>query len=80
MIYEIELSDIENLAFTAIAADPHDWITNAAKERCRIAMDEIVNVTVQKCLQHGVTIPSTKEQIIQLAFDYEWVKPLSSNT
>lgn len=80
MIYEIELSEIENLAFSAVAANPHDWITNAAKERCRIAIDDIVNITVQKCLQNGVTIPSTKEQIIQLAFDYEWVKPLSSNT
>lgn len=69
----IELTDTENTVLHFIAADPQFWVENFTKERCRIAMDEIINMTVRKCLDEGVTLPSTRDAIVALAFERKWV-------
>ena len=40
--FTITLTDTENKAMEYCAADVDDWITNAATNRARIAIDEIV--------------------------------------
>lgn len=72
--YTIELSDTEDLALSAVSISQFEWINNAAHERCRIAIDEIVASTVQRCLSEGVQIPGTKEEIVALAFEKGWTK------
>ena len=69
----IELTDSEYQVFKLIAADPTDWVTNAAKERCRIAIDEIVSMVVQKCLNERHSIPATREEMVDLAITKGWV-------
>ena len=72
--YNIELTETEDLAMRYAALDVDDWIQNAAHERARIAIDEIVKIAVEKFLEAGQTIPGSREQIVAAAFANGWVK------
>jgi hypothetical protein len=72
--YTIILSDAEDKALSYASYSQDDWIQNSVHERCRIAIDEIVAITVQKCLQNNIQIPSSKEEIVDLAFSGGWIK------
>lgn len=66
----VTLSDAEYKALTVVALDPSEYVNNFAKERCRIAIDEIVNAEVQRKLAAGEPITGSKEDIV-LAADVE---------
>jgi hypothetical protein len=72
--YTITLSAAEDKALSYAAFSQQDWIDNAVHDRCRIAIDEIAQITVQKCLEAGIQIPASKEAMVDLAFDQGWVK------
>lgn len=72
--YTITLTDAENMALGYAAFSQDDWIQNAAHERCRVAIDEIVQIVVAKCLEAGIQIPGSKEAMVELAFEKGWVK------
>lgn len=72
--YIINLTPAENKALAYVAMSQDDWIQNAAHERCRVAIDEIVQVTVQKCLETGTQIPGSKDEMVELAYAQGWVK------
>lgn len=72
--YTLTLSAAEDKALSYAAMSQQDWIDNAVHERCRIAIDEIVQITVQKCLEAGTQIPASKEAMVDLAFAQGWVK------
>lgn len=74
--YTINFTQTEELAmkFTALSVD--EWIQNAAHERARIAIDEIVSVVVQKCLETNTQIPGTKDEIVALGFEQQWIKTM----
>jgi hypothetical protein len=72
--YTITLSVTEDKALSYVAFSQSDWINNVVKERCRIAIEEIVQLTVQRCIAESVQIPNTKEEIVDLAFERGWVK------
>lgn len=72
--YTITLTDTEDKALSYAAFSQQDWIDNAVHERCRIAIEEIVQITVQKCLEAGIQIPASKEAMVDLAFEQGWVK------
>lgn len=74
MTITIELTETEYKAMQYAALSVQDWADNALTNRARIAIDEIVQLTVQKCLETSTQIPGTKEEMVQLAFDNEWVK------
>lgn len=74
MNYTITLTAAEDAALSYVALSQDNWIQNAVHERCRIAVDEIVGVTVQKCLETNTQIPGTKDDIVVLAFERGWVK------
>jgi hypothetical protein len=63
----VELTDAEYKCLAHVAYDPQEWVSNVTKERCRIAMDEIVNGIVQESLENGETISGTKEDIVLAA-------------
>lgn len=65
--YTITLSDAENKALGYVAASQQDWINNAAHERCRIAIEEIVAAEVQRKLAAGESITGTKDDIVLAA-------------
>jgi hypothetical protein len=72
--YTINYTQAEELAMQYASLSVDEWIQNAAHERARIAIEEIVAITVQKCLETNIQIPGTREAIVELAFDNEWVK------
>jgi hypothetical protein len=65
--YTITLSDAENKALGVVAVSQNDWIQNAVKERCRIAIEEIVAAEVQRKLAAGESITGTKDDIVMAA-------------
>ena len=72
--YTVTYTNAEDLAMQYVAADVDDWIQNAAHERARIAIEEIVQITVQKCLENNIQIPGSKDAMVELAYDEGWVK------
>jgi hypothetical protein len=74
MNYTVTLSAAEDAALSYAALSQDDWIQNAVHERARIAIEEIVQVTVQKCLETGTQIPGSKDDMVTLAFAQGWVK------
>jgi hypothetical protein len=72
--YTINLTAAENAALSHVALSQDDWIQNAVHERCRVAIDEIVQITVAKCLETNTQIPGSKEEMVALAFEQLWVK------
>lgn len=65
--YTVTLSDAEDKALGYVAYSQQDWIDNAVHERCRIAIEEIVNAEVQRKLAAGETISGSKEDIVMAA-------------
>jgi hypothetical protein len=65
--YTITLSDAEDKALGFVAFSQDDWIQNAVHNRCRIAIDEIVNAEVQRLLGEGKPITGSKEDIVMAA-------------
>ena len=65
--YTITLSDAEDKALGVVAYSQNDWIQNAVKERCRIAIEEIIAAEVQRKLGLGESITGTKDDIVMAA-------------
>jgi hypothetical protein len=65
--YTITLSDAQDKALSTVALDQQEWIENAVFERCRIAIEEIVNAEVQRKLAAGETISGSKDDIVMAA-------------
>lgn len=74
MNYTITLTTAQDQALSYVAASQQEWIDNAVTERARIAIDEIVALTVQQCLDTGTQVPSSKDDMVTLAFAEGWVK------
>jgi hypothetical protein len=72
--YTINLTAAEDAALSYAALSQDDWIQNAVHERCRIAIEEIVAITVEKCLETNTPIPGSKDAMVELAFSNDWVK------
>lgn len=72
--YTIVLSEAEDAALSYVALSQDDWIQNAVHHRCTVAIDEIVGITVQKCLDTNTQIPGSKDAMVTLAFEQGWVK------
>ena len=67
MDYTITLTEAENKAMEYIAADVDDWITNAATNRARIAIDEICDLYVKNKLENNQPITATNKPDMVLA-------------
>jgi hypothetical protein len=68
--YIVELTDAEDKALSVVAIDQYEWILNMVKERCRIAIEDIIASEVQRKLSAGESITGSKEDIV-LAADIE---------
>ena len=75
--HNIILTATESAALSYAALSQDDWIQTAVHERCRIAIEEIASITVQKCLETNAAIPSSKDAMVALAFTNGWVKTVA---
>jgi hypothetical protein len=65
--YTITLSAAEDKALKFVALSAQEWIDNAVHERCRLAIEEIVNAEVQRKIAANETISGSKEDIVNAA-------------
>jgi hypothetical protein len=70
--YTITLTDAQDKALSVVALSQQAWIENAVFERCRIAIEEIVNAEVQRKLAASEPITGSKDDIV-MAADVETV-------
>ena len=63
-IYTITLTPAEDKALAHITINIQDWIDNVVHERCRLAIEEIVNAEIQRKLAIGEPISGTKDDIV----------------
>jgi len=70
----ITLTDTQIKGLEYAAFSPSDWVENAATERARIAVEEIVQIYTARALDEGVQIPTTRDEIVTDAFARDWVK------
>lgn len=75
--YTVNLNDMQDKALSYATTSQQEWIDNAAFERARIAKEEIIALCVKKALENSISIPSTEEGIVDLAFSQGWVKTLA---
>ena len=74
MEYTITLTDAQNKALAYVALSQQDWIENVVFERCRVAIDEIVKICVEKCLENNIQIPGSKDEMVTLSFTQGWIE------
>ena len=70
----IELTETQYKGLQYAAVSPEDWADNAVTNRARIANDEIVDIVVKHCLDNGVQVPATREEIVAYGFTNNIVK------
>ena len=54
--YTVTLTDTEKTAMEYIAFDVDHWISNAAHNRSRIAIEEIIKLNTAHCNENGIAI------------------------
>jgi len=70
----VQLTDTQLKGLEYAAVSPQNWADNALTNRARIANDEIVDITVKHCLDNGIQVPATREEVVAYAFDNDIVK------
>jgi hypothetical protein len=75
--FTITLTDAELKALAFVAYDPQDWMDNAIRERCRLAIEEIFTAEVARMVADPSTtsIPADREAIV-LAADIKTAKEI----
>ena len=77
MDYTITVTDTEKKALEYIAADVDEWITNAAQNRARIAIEEIVALLVAHCNANDIQLAVGQDAQVTQAYSLGVVKKLS---
>lgn len=67
--FTVTLSDVEFRAFQHVAVDPAAWIQNVASERARLAIQEIVDLEINRMMNDPEVsdIPATHDEIVNNA-------------
>tara|TARA_B100000287_G_scaffold344432_1_gene331617 strand:+ start:1358 stop:1618 length:261 start_codon:yes stop_codon:yes gene_type:complete len=74
MNYTITLTDTEKKSMDYITTDIDDWITNAAKNRARMAKDEIISLNTKHCNANDIAIAVGEDAQVTQAYDLGVVK------
>ena len=74
MNYTITLTDTEKKSMDYITTDIDDWITNAAKNRARIAKEEIISLNTAHCNANDIAIAVGENAQVTQAYDLGVVK------
>ena len=68
MDYTITLTDTEKKSMEYAAADVKDWIDNAAKNRARIAKEQIIALNTAHCNANSIAIAVGEDAQVTQAF------------
>ena len=72
--YTITLTDTEVKSMETVMVDVDDWITNAAKNRARIAKEDVLAANMKHCNANGITLATGEDAQVQQAYDLNVVK------
>ena len=75
--YTITLTDTETKSLEFAALSIQDWIDNAAKNRARIAKDEIISLNTVHCNKNGIAIAVGEDAQVTQAYTLGVVKTAS---
>jgi len=67
--YTITLTDTEKTAMEFIALDVDEWITNAATNRARIAIEQIVQLNTAHCNENSIAIAVGRDAQVAQALE-----------
>jgi len=67
--YTTTLTDSEDKSLRYAAMSAQDWIDNAAKNRARIAKEEIIAKLVAHCNANSIAIATGEDAQVTQAFD-----------
>lgn len=74
MDYTITLTDTEKKSMEYVAVDVDAWITNAAKERARIAKEKIIALNTAHCNANSIAIAVGADAQVTQAYTLGLVK------
>ena len=74
MDYTITLTDTEKKSMEYAAADVKDWIDNAAKNRARIAKEQIIALNTAHCNANSIAIAVGGDAQVAQAYSLGVVK------
>jgi len=69
MKYTVELDASEKIAMEYIAVDVDEWITNAATNRARIAIEEIIQLNTAHCNDNSIAIAVGRDAQVSQALE-----------
>ena len=69
MDYTVTLSNLEQKSLEYIAVDVDEWLTNAGKNRARIATDSIIALNTAHCNANGIAIAVGEEAQVNQAYE-----------
>jgi len=75
--YTITLTDAEDKSLRYAASSSQDWIDNAAKNRARIAKEEIIAKLVAHCNANSIALAVGEDAQVTQAFDLGVVQYLA---
>ena len=67
--YTVTLTDTEQTAMEYIAFDVDQWISNAAHNRARIAIEEIIKLNTSYCNDNSIAIAMGREAQVAQALE-----------
>ena len=77
MDYTITLIATEKKSMEFIALDVKEWISNAAKERARVAKEEIISINTQHCNANSIAIAVGEDAQVTQAYTLGLVKSVA---
>ena len=80
MDYTITLTDTEKKSMEYVTSDVKDWIDNAAKNRARIAKEQIIALNTAHCNANSIAIAVGEDAQVTQAFTLGVVKKASELT
>ena len=72
--YTITLTDTETKSLEYVAVSNQDWIDNAAKNRARIAKEEIISLNTAHCNANSIAIAVGEDAQVTQAYTLGVVK------
>tara|TARA_R100001198_G_scaffold88148_1_gene63652 strand:- start:85 stop:336 length:252 start_codon:yes stop_codon:yes gene_type:complete len=80
MDYTITLTDTQVKALEWVAADPRNWIANAAEARAQVAISNILPLLTAHCNEKGIQLAVGEAAQVTQAYDLGVITKFGSTT
>lgn len=66
---EIQSTELEIKILETVVNDAQDWVQNAFSSRVNEQKKSMIKHIVEYCLENGISIPNSEDEIIQVGFN-----------